>query len=122
MGVTLEMYYLGKHKARSGGYDFLRAWGGRGRQAGKGGGGAVCDDGGCVQFPAEVLGMKPWHQASRSTATGEARAAGAIRHLQKLVRHKRASARSRPSSSLRAGVVDTKQVLTHKQHNRDPRR
>ena len=28
MGVTLEMYYLGKHRARSGGYDFLRAWGG----------------------------------------------------------------------------------------------
>jgi len=37
-GVTLEMYYLGKHKARSGGYDFLRAWGGRGRQAVKVGG------------------------------------------------------------------------------------
>ena len=59
---------------------------------------------------------------TRSAATGEARGAGAIRHLQKLVRQKRASARSRPSSSLRAGVVDTKQVLTHKQHNRDPRR
>ena len=41
MGVTLEMYYLGKHKARSGGYDFLRAWDGRGRQAGRGVGGFV---------------------------------------------------------------------------------